>query len=77
MQKVIDVLIKTKDTNGHVRHLGMADIEIDSIVIKQNVRDEKIIKEKSKASATAKKEATNKPKPESKTTKKTTTKKIK
>lgn len=36
MQKILDVLIKTKDDKGHIRHLGVDDIEVDSIVIKAN-----------------------------------------
>lgn len=66
MQKVIDVLIKTKDENGHVRHLGLDDVEVDSIIIKQNVIDAAAQKKISEKSAEAKKKAAAEKKPEKK-----------
>lgn len=57
MQKILDVLIKTKDEKGHIRHLTINDIEVDSIVIKANTLE---AAKRKKESEEAKKKKTKK-----------------
>ena len=58
MQKVIDAQIKTKDEKGHVKILGMKDIDPTSIVI---LSEQKAKKQKVEEKPAPVKEA---PKPE-------------
>lgn len=72
MQKVIDVLIKTRDEKGHVKHLGMKDIVPESIVILANEAEKKKSKAPEKKAEPKKEpEKKSEPKKDAKSTKKT------